>query len=49
MYLTRDQARELDRRAMEELGIPGVVLMENAGRNIAELLRALRIRGTVSI
>jgi NAD(P)H-hydrate epimerase len=34
--LTRDQVRELDRIAIEEYGIPGVVLMENAGRACAE-------------
>ena len=33
--LTRDQLRELDRRAIEELGIPGIVLMENAARAVA--------------
>jgi NAD(P)H-hydrate epimerase len=36
--LTADEMRELDRRAIEEIGIPGVVLMENAGRGAAELL-----------
>lgn len=36
--LTRDQVRELDRRAIHEFGLPGVVLMENAGRGAAELL-----------
>ena len=35
MELTRDAAREVDRRAMAELGIPGIVLMENAARGIA--------------
>ena len=49
MYLTREQARALDRRAMEEFGVPGVVLMENAGRGMAELLRALGVRGPVII
>jgi NAD(P)H-hydrate epimerase len=49
MYLTREQARELDRRAIEELGIPGVALMENAGRGMAELLRSLGARGTVVV
>src|SRR5205823_3187916 len=36
--LTRAQVRELDRRAIHEYGVPGVVLMENAGRGAAELL-----------
>ena len=34
--LTREEMRELDRRAIEEYKIPGIVLMENAGRNMAE-------------
>jgi NAD(P)H-hydrate epimerase len=49
MALSRDQARELDRRAIDGLGIPGVVLMENAGRNIAELLRSLGIKGQIVV
>jgi len=49
MYLSRDEARALDQRAMTELGMPGVVLMENAGRGIAELLRSLGIGGLVVI
>jgi NAD(P)H-hydrate epimerase len=49
MILTREQARELDRHAMQEFGVPGVVLMENAGRNMAELLRSLGIQGLVVI
>jgi NAD(P)H-hydrate epimerase len=36
--LTRAEVRDLDRRAMEEYGVPGVVLMENAGRNVAEFI-----------
>jgi NAD(P)H-hydrate epimerase len=47
MILTRDQARELDRRAMHEFGVPGIVLMENAGRGMAELLRSLGVGGLV--
>ena len=39
--LTRDAVRELDRRAIEGFGVPGVVLMENAGRGCAELLMRL--------
>ncbi|MCH8964620.1 MAG: NAD(P)H-hydrate epimerase, partial [Planctomycetes bacterium] len=38
--LTREQIRDIDRRAIEEYGIAGIVLMENAGRNAAELIRA---------
>jgi len=34
--LTRQQVREVDRYAIENLGVPGVVLMENAGRNLAK-------------
>lgn len=34
--LTREQMRELDRKAIEEYKIPGIILMENAGRNVAE-------------
>src|SRR4051794_27540242 len=37
-HLTRAAVRELDRRAIDEYGVPGVVLMENAGRGAAELL-----------
>jgi len=36
--LTREQVREIDRLAIAELGIPGVVLMENAGRRAAEVV-----------
>ncbi len=34
--LTRDEVRELDRIAIEEYGVPAVVLMENAGRACAD-------------
>lgn len=40
--LTRDQVRRLDRLAIEKYGLPGIVLMENAGRGAAELLAARR-------
>ena len=35
-YLTREQSREIDRRALEQYHIPGIVLMENASRAVAE-------------
>lgn len=47
--LSREQVRAVDRRAIEEFGLPGVVLMENAGRNAAFLLEVLEIRGLVAI
>lgn len=40
-WLSRDEVRELDRRASEEFGVPSIVLMENAGRGCAELLMKL--------
>ena len=36
--LSRDQVRRLDRCAIETIGVPGVVLMENAGRNAADAI-----------
>src|SRR5262249_4276859 len=49
IFLSRDEVRAFDRRAIEEFGVPGVVLMENAGRGAAELLRALGVAGRVVI
>ena len=40
-FITREQAREADRRAIEQLGVPSIVLMENAGRSCADLLMTL--------
>lgn len=34
--LTAAQMQAVDRRTIDEIGIPGVVLMENAGRGVAE-------------
>jgi NAD(P)H-hydrate epimerase len=36
IMLTRAQVREVDRVAIEEYGVSGLVLMENAGRNAVE-------------
>jgi NAD(P)H-hydrate epimerase len=47
--LNREQSRRLDQRAMEEYGIPGLVLMENAGRGVADRLALLGITGPVAI
>jgi NAD(P)H-hydrate epimerase len=47
--LTRSQVRDVDRRAVAEYGLPGVVLMENAGRGAAELLVRLGTVGRVVI
>ena len=49
LALDRLQCRRLDRLAMEEFGIPGVVLMENAGRGIADLIVELGVNGPVAI
>src|SRR4030081_1642002 len=47
--LSRAEVRELDRRAIEEFGVPGVVLMENAGRGTAEVLLGLGDPGRVVV
>ena len=47
--LSREEVREVDRRAIEVFGVPGVVLMENAGAGAARLLAAVGITGPVVI
>ncbi len=39
LVMTRDEVRSFDAWAINELGIPGLVLMENAGRSCAELIK----------
>lgn len=39
IVMTREEARDFDCRAINTIGIPGVVLMENAGRSCAELIK----------
>jgi len=48
-YLSRNQIREVDRRAIEEYGISGLVLMENAGRGCVDKLCEFGVRGPVVI
>jgi NAD(P)H-hydrate epimerase len=43
--LSRAALRAVDRLAESEYGIPGAVLMENAGRGVAEVARELLARG----
>lgn len=38
LILTREQSRLVDRMAIDEYGIPGMVLMENAGRGVVDVL-----------
>lgn len=47
--LTRLQARQVDQIAIDRFGIPGIVLMENAGRGAADMLCARGIHGRVVI
>lgn len=43
IIMTRQQVREFDQWAIDQMGIPGCMLMENAGHNCAKLiLRLLR-------
>jgi NAD(P)H-hydrate epimerase len=44
-----EQSRRIDQIAIEEYGMPSVVLMENAGRSVVETLVALGFRGPVLI
>jgi NAD(P)H-hydrate epimerase len=49
VYLSREQVRQLDQRAVAEYGVPGVVLMENAGRGAADVLVDLGVQGPVVV
>lgn len=47
--LTREQVREVDRLASADYAIPGIVLMENAGRSTAHLIEDLFVSTTPSV
>lgn len=47
--LSRDEVRSVDQRTIEEFGLPGIALMENAGRGVFELLISLGAKGPVKI
>ena len=47
--LTREEVRAIDRRAIDEFSLTGLVLMENAGRGAAEQLVSLGIDGPVIV
>ena len=49
LTLTREKSRLVDRLASEEFGLSGLVLMENAGRGVADVLCGLGIAGPVVI
>lgn len=47
--LTREQVRAVDRRAIDEYGMTGLVLMENAGRGVVDSLLRLGVNGPVVV
>jgi NAD(P)H-hydrate epimerase len=49
LALTREQSRRVDRLAVEEYGFSGLVLMENAGRGVADVLCGLGLAGPAII
>jgi NAD(P)H-hydrate epimerase len=46
---TREQSRRVDQLAVQQFGFSGLVLMENAGRGVADVLCRLGIDGPVVI
>ncbi len=47
--LSREQSRQVDQVAIEQYGMSGLVLMENAGRGAAELINRLIPTGPITI
>lgn len=49
LVFTREQSRDVDRRAIEDFGFAGLVLMENAGRGCVDVLEKLGIDGLLTV
>ena len=47
--LTRHEVREIDRLAIDDYGLSGLVLMENAGAGVVRQMAAERAAGPVAI
>jgi NAD(P)H-hydrate epimerase len=47
--LTREQVRQVDQMAMQQYGMSGLVLMENAGRGAAEIIDPVAGNGLVTL
>ncbi len=47
--LSREQIRSVDRCAIETIGVPGAVLMENAGRRAADLIEKFLLGAISSV
>src|SRR5262245_4641837 len=47
--LNREQSQSVDRRAAAEYGMSSLVLMENAGRGLADKLCELGLQGTIVV
>ena len=45
LLLTAAQMRAVDRAIIEKLGLPGLVLMENAGRGVADIIEMGTLEG----
>ncbi|MGC9260601.1 MAG: NAD(P)H-hydrate epimerase [Phycisphaerae bacterium] len=46
LWFSRAGLMEVDRRAVEQFGIPMVALMENAGRQVADITRSYTLEGS---
>ena len=48
LLLTAAQMRAVDGAVVEKLGLPSLVLMENAGRGVAEIVEMETLKGLAS-